>query len=98
MLWAVQGALAECECFVMTAAPGRGNAATCRCSRLPLFDVRKRLISRWDAETVPRRLPQEEFLSLMLPNHGKQLARPARAKDLLHRRVMPKGAPTAACL
>lgn len=33
---------------------------------------------------------EDEFLSIILPNHGKQQARPARSKDLLHKRVIPK--------
>ena len=34
---------------------------------------------------------QEEFLSIMLPTHGKQLQRPEHSSDLLHRAVTPKG-------
>lgn len=35
---------------------------------------------------------QDEFLSIMLPNHGKQLQRPEHSANLLHRPVTPKGA------
>ncbi len=34
---------------------------------------------------------QEEFLSIMLPSHGKHVQRPEHSSDLLHHAVTPKG-------
>jgi hypothetical protein len=37
---------------------------------------------------------QEEFLSIMLPSHGKRVQRPEHSSDLLHHAVTPKGMQT----
>jgi hypothetical protein len=44
--------------------------------------------------TLPGLHTQEEFLSIMLPSHGKHVQRPEHSSDLLHHAVTPKGMQT----